>query len=62
MKPFHQGVYLAGDVTQIDRRTDKKSVGGKDAVNHRREVILPEAVTALSAFSLRNFEKLTFQS
>ncbi len=52
MQPLDQAMHLAGDIAQIDGRTDDQRVGSEDAVDHRRKVILPEALAALSALSL----------
>ena len=52
VQPLDEGVELAGRVAEIDGRADQQHICGKDAVQQRTQIVLPEAPAALSVLAL----------
>ena len=52
VQPLDEGVELAGGVAQVNGRADQQHVRGKDAIQQRAQVVLPEALAALSVLAL----------
>ena len=52
VQPLHEGVELAGGVAEIDGRADQQHVGGKNPIQQRAQIVLPEAFAALSLLAL----------